>query len=205
MLALIAAYGLAKRYTVVKKKTVTEREKYISSLEAALEDSRNEVQLQDLDKPLTRTPTYAEVGKAVDRLLQKMNQFGPDCIFGIDRGGAIVGGILAKHRGSDTLVNILAVRSKLNPPDDVIPHLIDCPPSPKRILIVDDRYYTGDNMKAAINYLEKTYPGAAVQAIVLVGPEHPDTGAGKNLKPPPGNLFCASRGEHNRVRLPWDP
>lgn len=54
----------------------------------------------DLGKPVTKDQLdYQDVGLAIDRLVQLLRPRHPDLVVAIDKGGAIIGGVLAKRLG----------------------------------------------------------------------------------------------------------
>jgi len=98
-------------------------------------------------KTVSANFTYEDVKIGVEQLVKFSFQFDPEEIVGINRGGAIVGGLIGKHLG-------------------IVPRIIEVDPQTKRlwfsdieelngkrILLVDDRLADGDHMTAAYNYL----------------------------------------------------
>jgi hypoxanthine phosphoribosyltransferase len=159
------------------------------------------VVLQDLDKPLAHDLKYEEISSAVNRLVEDARSWGPDCIIGVNRGGAIVGGLVAKHF-SGLIVSVIDVdiSSPTNPRFTV--HRAQGSPLPNRILLVDDAYHTGFHMKAAYDHLKTLYPLADFRRVVLMQVEgsrptpHPTTMANAD--------FRACWTHRSNAKLPWD-
>lgn len=103
--------------------------------------------------PIVKRPfSYYGVKLGINHLLEAVHLFGPNYVVGINRGGAIVGGILCKHIGSHAYVHIIQVRD-----DGVIvgaEHIkAACAERERRVLLVDDRSNSGLHLKLASDYL----------------------------------------------------
>lgn len=92
---------------------------------------------------------FYDVQLGMAELVANASRFQPQAIIGINRGGAIVGGILGKHL--DLYVHVIEVRNS-EPVSDCwgLPEFV----RNKRVLLVDDRYSTGVHLSKAYDYLK---------------------------------------------------
>jgi len=122
--------------------------------------SKNRFKAKPFGKTVSSNFTYQDVRAGVNKLVEYSFHFGPEVIIGINRGGAIVGGLIGKHLG-------------------IVPQIIEVDPKPssgktssektssgkmwfcnidelcgRKVLLVDDRLADGNHMMAAYNYLQ---------------------------------------------------
>lgn len=153
-----------------------------------------------LCEPLvSRDLTYEDVPAGIDALLRDAVAFAPDSLVGINRGGAIVGGFLAK-RLQLPYVEALHVNC------DRDPAVVRAPLEPlgERVLLVDDACRKGEHMRAAYDYL-RAQPGVTTvrRAVML---HNRTTHLGPEQQAFRGDIDVAAFvSDDAYVRLPWDP
>lgn len=151
--------------------------------------------IKDPTKPVTKDRLSAtDVDTGVARLANEIKAFSPDYIFGINRGGAIVGGMLANYLGLEGVFLLNVSNDKYDVNAKGLP---DVEPGQK-VLLVDDRYRTGNHMRAANVYLAQTYPNVPIKRAVLL--EVRDEGRPK-ASPPVD--YAAYHTDLFRVKCPW--
>lgn len=126
---------------------------------------RRSLQGPDVKSVINRPFKYREVHRGLVHLSRQARDFGPDLLVGINRGGAILGGMIGKRLGM--IVRILEVTHR--PEDPVWLAVNDKLLVGKRVLLVDDRLRTGTNMARARDYLQQR--GANVYCMVFARPE----------------------------------
>jgi len=124
--------------------------------------------------------SFEDVRLGIEILVEDALRFNPDYIFGINRGGAIIGGMVAKKL-KKPLVYLLEVNFDKDQEKRVIEHRVgeDIPTQNRiKILLTDDTFRAGDHMSMASDYLKIKYPNAEIRRAVLleikfspVGPE----------------------------------
>ena len=161
---------------------------------------------------------YIDVENGIRKLTREAQRLRPppNHIVGINRGGAIVGGCLAKKLHIPTatnsffLLHVYRPRLKEGAEEPVIPMVVeqraDNIPIKEgdTVLLVDDAVRTPSHMQIAEEYLRMTYPNITLRKYVLlcvatrlVGPEDYDTEIHLDEY-----AFITSGGN---VFLPWDP
>jgi hypoxanthine phosphoribosyltransferase len=153
-------------------------------------------------RKITGQYTWRDVGNGIRKLTQRAREIHPDYVFGIDRGGAIVGGMIVKKLGlKGLLVNILEVSKSASA--QPVEHRADhANLAGKTILLVDDATHTHANMDKAYAYLTQQYPSSKVYPLVLVD----------SLEKPVGHEkvehvkidYSAFKTKRVDARLPWD-
>ena len=147
--------------------------------------------------------SYVDVAYARDELIEEIRGFSPDVIIGVDRGGAIVGGMLAKYikrplttmSSSDKWTISKSILSSL---DDGIKDSEERTKEISKILLVDDACRTGGTLKKAYNTLKKI-PGYEIETATILN-ERRELGPSKVCKPD----FFVYETEQSNVRMPWD-
>lgn len=150
-----------------------------------------------------RILSYVDVEYSIDELIKEIIGFSPDIIIGIDRGGAIVGGMLAKYlerplttmSSSDKWTISKSILSSL---DDGIKDSEEGAKKISKILLVDDACRTGATLKKAYNTL-KAIPGYELKTATILNEER-ELGPSKVCKP----NFYVYKTEQANVRMPWD-
>ncbi len=160
--------------------------------------------LQDPAKLVTkRSLGYRDVALGLEAIIRDASNFNPDAIYGINRGGAIVGGIVAKALGLPQ-VFILAVNCDM--PSRKVEEQRKGKAAPgKRLLVIDDAMRKGEHMREAAAYLKSNYPGVELRRIVLlkVAVAHP--GPEKVAFSERSVECCPFVAKDSTVMLPWDP
>ena len=148
---------------------------------------------------------YLDVQSGLGRLLKDARDFDPTHIFGINRGGAIVGGMLAKRLGLSH-INLLYVNCDYEAGFRVQEQALGDRLSPRRILLVDDAKRKGEHMREAHSYLQNTYPAAEIRerSVLLELDPLPHEGP----EPVSFHTPCVERAgfttQDHTVLLPWD-
>ena len=140
--------------------------------------------------------SYAQSG--IDDVVKSARMRHPEFVLGINRGGAIVGGIIAKQLQKP--IYLLSVESSKNGAP-VVTEQWKTPVALEKavVLLVDDACRTGTHMKAAINFLKTKYPNADICSAVLL---HLDVFAPNELTFRPDIVGTTTK--HSIQRLPWD-
>jgi len=155
--------------------------------------ARRWIEKKFMSKPFDRLVTsdfaYRDVLAGIEKLVHLARAFGPDQIVAINRGGAIVGGMLGKDLG--LIPRVMEVRM----PDNEVwfDQTIDI--QNHKILLVDDRLTDGEHMKAGWEYLNSR--AKDVRKFVFVYIEGP-----RNQICPDQYAYKA-KSEH--ILLPWEP
>lgn len=145
---------------------------------------------KSFEKDVTDNFTYRDVKAGVIKLVEYARNINPDEIVGINRGGAIVGGLIGKHLG-------------------IVPRIIEVDPENERlwfsdieelhgktVLLVDDRLSDGDHMIAAYCYL-KANVGDIRRVVFAWIKKRQRVGQG------PDEQAYIADSEHRL--LPWEP
>ena len=156
--------------------------------------------VQDPQEPVTKLRlSWQDIGVAVDILADDARAFGADGIFAINRGGAIIGGILAKRLDLPG-VRHLDVDSNRTA-DMVRCHEFDSVISPRKVLVVDDLARTGRNLAAASDFVASKTGADIRTAIILDIREDRRDPAGVSERRIDKHVFHSFL---TTVRLPWD-
>jgi hypoxanthine phosphoribosyltransferase len=168
-----------------------------------------------------QTLSYAEIEQGLSILVKYAKHFNPNFIFGINRGGAIVGGLLAKQLvDQDEQTNLrpniilLDVNNESDPPVIEQRHDAAAPlkyyrrplePSsvkrPAKALLVDDMGKTGSSMTLAYKYLKEHHPCLEVKRVVMLRAEM--HAQGPYAQSPEYEMFPFWTDKAS-VLLPWD-
>lgn len=140
----------------------------------------------------------------------------PDLIVGINRGGSIVGGMLAKHFGLDRVMPIIipwrtdeyghrdyyvALR-----PQWEADHLEDSPDTVQRILLTDEAFRTGQHVKLARQELREAFPHADIRVATLISVRQDVShGEGPGRGGVGGATYYGQLVSSRNFELPWDP
>lgn len=161
------------------------------------------VDLQDPRKPVTKERlSWGDVSKGITNiLLPYAKSFKPDVIFGINRGGAIVGGIIAKKLN---IPQVFILDINFDRPTILIEQRQDRALLGSRILLVDDALRTGAHMRAAGEYLRNQYKNIELRRMVILCLMIEEIGPERVPRIP--SVECYAFFTHDgRVKLPWDP
>lgn len=147
--------------------------------------------------------TYADIPRGIEILSEYAKKFKPDFIFGINRGGAIVGGLLAKklNKSYITLLSVVKGHGKTH----VTEQRHDAAaPLYGKILLVDDMGKTGDHMNLAYQHLCDNYPSVKISRVVMLRMETHAQGPEPEHERRPQFEKYAFLTHNSRVLLPWD-
>lgn len=103
----------------------------------------------DIKSVVRRPFKYREVHRGLGYLSERSRIFNPDLLVGINRGGAILGGMIGKRLGM--MARSLEVTHR--PEDPVSLPVDDSFLAGKKVLLLDDRIRTGTNVTRARDYL----------------------------------------------------
>jgi hypoxanthine phosphoribosyltransferase len=161
------------------------------------------VRLHNMDRAVEDTLTFEDVRRGLDVLAADAAKFKPDHIFGINRGGAIVGGYLAKQLHLSQ-VNLLSVNCDLPPERRVVDNRKGLSAIDGNVLLVDDVHRKGEHMREASQYLQSRYPSIRLRRMVLLNMDVVHEG-------PEATTFRDTPVERHafltydtRVLLPWE-
>jgi adenine/guanine phosphoribosyltransferase-like PRPP-binding protein len=133
--------ALYKKNSVESPVTVT-----LANFQESSFNSINDTKIKSLlNKPIG----YLEVHNGLIFLAKKALLYAPDYLIGINRGGAILGGMIGKRLG----MMVRCIELTHRPEDSPSLPIDDSLLPGKRVLLVDDRLHTGINMAKAIDFL----------------------------------------------------
>ncbi len=158
----------------------------------------------DPTKPVRENLSHQDVHKGLLILVEDAKAFQPDFIYGINRGGAIVGGYIAKMLDIPGIY-LLTVNSDLPSDQRVIEHRDDGLQIHGRVLLVDDAKRKGEHMREAVDYLSRQYSGITLRRQVLLEMSVPHYGPERTkFRSIPVERTAFFTNDIS-VRLPWDP
>jgi hypoxanthine phosphoribosyltransferase len=156
--------------------------------------------------------TYADVAAGIEILTRRLEVPGslPDLIVGVDRGGAILGGILAKRLncpfawiGSSKLWSLSTVAGSMDDGLRDPARIADRWQGRLRsVLVVDDACRSGSTLAAAVRELERTggFGSKQIKTAVLLDEIRPHKGVRIDF-----SVYTTHEFEHGQhVALPWD-
>lgn len=162
------------------------------------------VQVHDPAKPVRGDKlSIVDIEKAMQRMVEDARQYGPDQIVGINRGGAIVGGWLAKQLKLQTPA-LLVVNSDQPPGDRVALCMAGGGTVGSRIYLVDDAKRKGEHMREAISYLNTTHGVGDIRSAVLLQMYVPHGGPETHAFKSAPCDFSGLKTNDASVSLPWD-
>lgn len=141
---------------------------------------------------------YTDVSNGVDILTEKVRPKSPDVVLAVDRGGAIVGGLLAK--ALNLPIRMLSRVDQKNrfqhefPASDL---------NDRKVLLVDDASRTGHSLREARRYVEEKFSpdGLVVAVLVVTATEWRGHDAPSPLQLVDYYAYSTTRTD---VSLPWD-
>jgi hypothetical protein len=162
------------------------------------------VRIHDPVKPVENGDlSVQDILGAMHRIVEDARQYNAGQIVAINRGGAIVGGWLAKRLGLEAPI-IFVVNSDEPPERRVIPQMNSKARLGGKVYLVDDAQRKGEHMREAVKYIRANYPGVEIRTAVLLQMDVPHMGPELvTFKASP----CDFRGfftSSARVALPWD-
>jgi len=149
--------------------------------------------LLDRDEP---TLTWAEVANGIVDLVGQLADWHPDRIIGINRGGAIVGGMLAKALQIRYIAVISIVEENGHFRIEEAPTIDE---RPARIVIVDEARRSGRHLAYAETYVRAEFTKSEVRLMTLV-----DTAYVSMDSQRPTLSYSAYSTRLSSVLLPWD-
>ena len=154
---------------------------------------------KDPVKKLVLSPV--DIFKGLEILTNDAHRYLPDVIIGINRGGALVGGYIAKKLNKPIVYSIDVNFDRDNRIIDYSDSYI--PSDTKKILLVDDSIRSGRHMRDASAYLKTKHPNCELRRAVLLEI--------RSVSPSPESTFAPNPVEvtafHSfdaRVKLTWD-
>lgn len=147
--------------------------------------------------------SFTEIGEQFRAVIMAIDaaEWEPEVIFGINRGGAILGAMLAKQYRHDVYwpVHVLCDSAK---PEQLTASLPGAPRTPfSRILLVDEAYRAGRHAPVARDALVRRYRAADVKYAVFVKQFEPDVDPGHPARPPD---FFGAVSVTAGFTFPWD-
>lgn len=139
----------------------------------------------------------------MQRIVDDARRYNAEQIIAINRGGAIVGGWLAKSLGLKAPI-VLIVNSDEPPDRRVMPQMDGQAQLAGKIYLVDDAQRKGEHMREAVQYIRSHHPKVEIRRAVLLQMDVPHTGPELvTFKATPCD-FQGFSTSNARVSLPWD-
>ncbi|HWG98086.1 MAG TPA: BTAD domain-containing putative transcriptional regulator [Pilimelia sp.] len=194
-------------------------------------------EMLDLRSPSTGEPfphrfSFAECGEFLLRMLgdgvgerqvigttpnnaKAIQDWRPDLIVGINRGGSIVGGMICKHLRLCRVLPVLILWRTdghghreyyvaAGPPREA-DHPDDDPDTVQRILLTDDAFRTGTHVKWARQELQKVFPEADIRVATLIAVRQDVSyGEGPGRGDVGGPTYYGQLVSSRNFELPWD-
>jgi hypoxanthine phosphoribosyltransferase len=145
---------------------------------------------------------WEEVGELFESMLKSFGDWRPDVVVGINRGGLMVGGVVAKRFG---LPGISVIRILGGTAEGDLPLAAERLPEPepaRRVLLADEAYRSGIHAWIALRELEKRFPDADIKYAVLVEGKIKETAPVARKRRPD---FVGGTNRTATFVLPWDP
>ena len=142
------------------------------------------------DKVVKSPFSYHDVHGGISFLVERARAYDPDTIVGINRGGAIVGGILGKH-----LIEFVRIIEVKRDSEEPIFCGFDEDLANKKVLLIDDRVTQGKNLSKAYDYIAKRAADVRCMVFAFVETETP--------KRSPNDY--AYKVISREIPLPWEP
>jgi len=148
--------------------------------------------------------SYIDVENGLAYLVEYARTYSPHYIFGINRGGAILGGMLAKRL---KLPRLALIYVNCDLPENLRVQLetISTDAIGGKVLLVDDLKSKGEHMREAYQHLRRLYPNVEIRRIVLLEHRLKHSGAEKSTFVSEPVEKAAFYTYSSRARLPWDP
>jgi hypothetical protein len=162
------------------------------------------VRIHDPAKPVESGDlSILDILRAMQRIADDARRYNAEQIVAINRGGAIVGGWLAKRLGLEAPI-IFVVNSDEPPERRVIPQMNSQVQLAGKVYLVDDAQRKGEHMREAVQYIRSHYPQVEIRRAVLLQMDVPHTGpeiVAFKANPCDFKGFFTSSA---KVALPWD-
>jgi hypoxanthine phosphoribosyltransferase len=111
--------------------------------------------------------SFEDLKRGFGDLTKDAEAFNPDYIYGINRGGALVGGFIAKQLRIPQIY-LLTINCDQVVGQRVVEHRKDRKRIRGRILLVDDAKRKGEHMREAYEYLSANYKDIQIRRLVLL-------------------------------------
>jgi hypothetical protein len=162
------------------------------------------VRIHDPAKPIESGDlSIIDTFRAMQRITDDARKYNTEQIVAINRGGAIVGGWLAKRLGLKAPI-IFIVNSDEPPERRVVPQINGHVQLAGKVYLVDDAQRKGEHMREAVQYIRSHYPQVEIRRAVLLQMDVPHTGPELvTFKAAPCD-FQGFSTSNARVALPWD-
>jgi hypothetical protein len=162
------------------------------------------VRIHDPAKPVDNGDlSIIDTFRAMERITDDARRFNASQIVAINRGGAIVGGWLAKRLGLKAPI-VFIVNSDEPPERRVLPQIDGHVQLSGKVYLVDDAQRKGEHMREAVQYIRTHYPQVEIRRAVLLQMDVPHTGPEiVTFKATPCD-FQGFSTSNARVALPWD-
>jgi hypoxanthine phosphoribosyltransferase len=184
-------------------------------------------------EPFSHRFSFAETGEFLERMVgrgsserqlisttsnsaQPMREWRPDLIVGINRGGSIVGGMLAMHFGLNRVIPVIILWTTDDDghreyrtavmPEYTADHPDDDPGTVQRILLTDDAFRTGNHVKLARRELQAVFPTAEIRVAALISVRQDVSyGEGPGRGGVGGPTYYGQLVSSRNFKLPWSP
>jgi hypoxanthine phosphoribosyltransferase len=162
------------------------------------------VKVHDPQKNIERDSlSVIDVERAMKRMTEDAERYKPDHIVGINRGGAIVGGWLAKQLQMEAPI-LLIVNSDPPPARRVTVRLGRNGQLTGKIYLVDDAQRKGEHMREAVDYLTSKNSGVAIRRAVILQMDVTHQGPENVAFRAPRSEFVGFLTTDGSIALPWD-
>jgi len=117
---------------------------------------------------LDHDPSWNEVEDALSYFSEIINEFNPCVIVGVNRGGGILGNMLAKRTGIKLIYSVRTEGYRENDEQRIDKELLNRKEKPKRIFVIDDVTDTGVEIEEAKRLLKDAFPDALTAICVFL-------------------------------------
>lgn len=148
---------------------------------------------------------WSDIERLLGAVISQIGDWHPEVVVGINRGGAIVGGLVAKRLG---LPGISLIQVLYSVEDEAYTVVREPVPEPAaRVLVTDDSYRRGDHARVAKAHLRRLFPDAEIRYAVFVEfpQDNPAADSMANRRVPGGPDIAGERNRSPEFKLPWDP
>jgi hypoxanthine phosphoribosyltransferase len=147
--------------------------------------------------------SIVDVERAMERMTDDAREFRPSHIAGINRGGAIIGGWLAKQLELEA-PTLLIVNSDQYSGRRVTPCLSEAGKLAGRIYLVDDAQRKGEHMREAVSFLTSLQAVTDIRRAVMLQMHVPHQGPEAQAFRLSAADFAGFTTKDSTVTLPWD-
>ncbi len=162
------------------------------------------VRVHDPHKNVERDSlSVIDVARAMKLMTEDAERYKPDHIVGINRGGAIVGGWLAKQLQMEAPI-LLIVNSDKPEARRVTTRLGRNGQLAGRIYLVDDAQRKGEHMREAVEYLSNKHSGVVIRRAVVLQMDVTHQGPEAVAFRAPRSEFVGFLTTNGSITLPWD-